>query len=128
MHTYRTLAIDDWREFLGVTSRRHDHQAHYAVTPTAAAKNHPAMRGFPNPWITPMDELYIIEKTWPKTTPLATSVSEKDGKTYPAIWTNDYYGTRVFGTTYGHGNATWHDPVFLTMIARGVRWAAGRDN
>lgn len=128
MHTYRTLAIDDWREFLGVTSRHHDHQARYPVTPTAAAKNHPAMRGFPDPWITPLDELYIIEKTWPKTTALATSVSEKDGKTYPAIWTNDYYGTRVFGTTYGHGNATWHDPVFLTLIARGVRWAAGRDH
>ena len=128
MHTYRTLAVDDWREFLGVTSRHHDHQARYPVTPTAAAKNHPAMRGFPDQWITPMDELYIIEKTWPKTTALATSVSEKDGKTYPAIWTNDYYGTRVFGTTYGHGNATWHDPVFLTLIARGVRWAAGRDN
>ena len=128
MHTYRTLAIDDWREFLGVTSRKHDHQAHYAVTPTAAAKNHPAMRGFPEKWVTPMDELYIIEKTWPKTTVLATAVSEADGKTYPSIWTNDFAGTRIFGTTWGHGNVTWHDPVFLTMIARGVRWAAGRDN
>ena len=128
MHTYRTLAIDDWREFLGVTSRKHDHQAHYAVTPTAAAKNHPAMRGFPEKWVTPMDELYIIEKTWPKTTVLATAVSEADGKTDPSIWTNDFAGTRIFGTTWGHGNVTWHDPVFLTMIARGVRWAAGRDN
>eukprot|EP01035_Chromulina_nebulosa_P055297 gene55297-75788_t len=36
MHTYRTLAVDDWREFLGVTSRKHDHQAQYAVTPTPA--------------------------------------------------------------------------------------------
>jgi type 1 glutamine amidotransferase len=127
MHTYRTLAVDDWREFLGVTSRRHDHQAQYAVTPTTAAKNHPAMRGFPDKWTTPMDELYVIEKTWPKTVALATAESEADGKTYASIWTNDYAGTRIFGTTWGHGNATWNDPVFLTMIARGVRWAAGRE-
>ncbi len=46
----------------------------------------------------------------------------------PVSLTNDFAGTRVFGTTWGHGNVTWHDPVFLTMIARGVRWAAGRDN
>ena len=127
MHTYRTLAVDDWREFLGVTSRKHDHQALYAVTPTPAAKNHPAMRGFPEKWTTPMDELYIIEKVWPKTTALATSVSEVDGKIYPAVWTNDYFGTRVFGTTYGHGNVTWHDPVFLNYVSRGVWWAAGRE-
>src|SRR5688572_32188630 len=27
MHTYRKAAIDDWREFLGVTSRHHEHMA-----------------------------------------------------------------------------------------------------
>ena len=31
MHTYRAIDIDDWREFLGVTSRRHDHQSRYQV-------------------------------------------------------------------------------------------------
>jgi len=127
MHTYRVLTVDDWREFLGVTSRRHDHQAQYPVVPTAAAKNHPAMRGFPEKWVTPMDELYVIEKVWPKTVALATSVSEADGHTYPCIWTGDFGGTRIFGTTFGHGNATWHDPVYLKMIAQGVRWAAGRE-
>ena len=128
MHTYRVLEVDDWREFLGVTSRRHDEQHLYPVTPVAAQRKHPALAGFPDRWVTPMDELYVIEKIWPKTIALATSVSEADGHTYPTIWTNDSAGTRVFGTTWGHGNATWHDPVFLTMIAHGVRWAAGREN
>jgi type 1 glutamine amidotransferase len=126
MHTYRVLQQDDWREFLGVTSRRHDEQKLYPVTPVK--KDHPAMRGFPATWTTPMDELYIIEKVWPKTTVLATGVSEADGKTYPTIWTNDYAGTRIFGTTWGHGMATWHDPVYLNLLAHGVRWAAGREN
>jgi type 1 glutamine amidotransferase len=124
MHTYRAAKFDDWREFLGVTSRRHDHQSQYPVTP--AAREHPALKDFPEKWTTPMDELYVIEKIWPTTKALATSVSEADGKTYPVVWTSDYHGTRVFGTTFGHSNATWHDPVFLNLIARGVLWAAGR--
>jgi type 1 glutamine amidotransferase len=124
MHTYRILQEDDWREFLGVTSRRHDHQSKYPVT--NVAKSHPIMRGFPEKWVTPMDELYVIEKLWPKAKALATSVSEKDGKEYPVIWTNDFKGTRVFGTTYGHGNVTWEDPVFIQVVTQGIVWAAGR--
>lgn len=124
MHTYRVLQEDDWREFLGVTSRRHDHQSAYPVK--TLVKDHPAMRDLPEKWVTPMDELYIIEKLWPKAKALATSVSEKDGKEHPVIWTNDYHGTRVFGTTYGHGNVTWQDPVFIALVSRGILWAAGR--
>jgi uncharacterized protein len=125
MHTYRVLPEDDWREFLGVTSRRHDHQAMYPVR--TLVKDHPVMRGIPESWTSPKDELYIIDKLWPKAKALATSTSEKDGKDHPVIWVNDYHGTRVFGTTYGHGNNTWQDPVFLDLIARGVMWAAGHD-
>jgi type 1 glutamine amidotransferase len=125
MHTYRATDIDDWREFLGVTSRRHDHQSKYPVKPVAL--EHPILKGFPDRWITPMDELYVIEKLWPNGKTLATSVSEQDGKTYPVIWVNEFGGkTRVFGTTYGHSDETWRDPVFLTYVSRGVVWAAGR--
>ena len=74
-----------------------------------------------------MDELYILEKLWPKTTSLATSVSEKDQSVQTVIWTNDYHGTRIFGTTFGHSNDTWKDPVFITLLSRGLLWAAGRE-
>jgi type 1 glutamine amidotransferase len=124
MHTYRGLQEDDWREFLGVTSRNHDHQSQYPVKVLVA--DHPVMRDFPANWTTPMDELYVILKLWPNARALATSRSERDGKDHPVIWTNDYHGTRVFGTTYGHGNVTWHDPVFVALVSRGVLWAAGR--
>ena len=78
MHTYRAAKIDDWREFLGITSKRHEHQSNYEVIPVA--RDHPAMKGFPEKWVTPKDELYIVDKMWPKTKPLAYSVSEKTGK------------------------------------------------
>jgi uncharacterized protein len=125
MHTYRVLKEDDWREFLGVTTRHHDHQSRYPVR--VVAKDHPALRNLPEKWTTPMDELYIVEKLWPTARALATSVSEKDGREHPVIWTNDYHGTRVFGTTYGHGNVTWQDPVFIELVSRGLLWAAGRE-
>jgi type 1 glutamine amidotransferase len=125
MHSYRAATIDDWREFLGVTSRKHDHQSKYPVR--AVVADHPALRDFPAIWVTPMDELYVIEKQWPKATTLATSVSEKDQWVHPVIWVNNYHGTRVFGTTFGHSNETWQDPVFITLVSRGLLWAAGRE-
>lgn len=124
MHSYRTAEIDNWREFLGVTSRRHDHQSNYPVTKVDA--KHPIVKDIPNNWITPKDELYIIEKTWPNTRVLATSISERDGKTHPVIWTNRYGKAKVFGTTYGHSDATFADPVFLNMLSKGILWAAGK--
>ncbi len=124
MHTYRSAKFDDWREFLGVTSRHHEHQSRYPVK--VVAKDHPAMQGFPSEWSTPMDELYIVEKVWPGTKVLAVSVSEKTGKEQPVIWANDYHGTRVFGTTYGHSDDTFRDPVFTGLLGQGFLWAAGK--
>ncbi|MEQ9409041.1 MAG: ThuA domain-containing protein [Fuerstiella sp.] len=124
MHTYRDAKIDDWREMLGVTSRRHEHKSHYPVR--NASPDHPAMKDFPKEWTTPSDELYVIEKVWPRTTVLATSVSEKTGDLHPVIWAHEYGKARVFGTTYGHANETFEDKVFLDVIINGMVWAANR--
>ncbi len=124
MHTYRASSINDWREFLGVTSRRHDHQSNYPVK--IVAPDHPITQGIEPNWVTPKDELYIIETTWPKTKVLATSVSEKDGSSHPVLWTNEYGKARVFGTTYGHSNETFADKNFRRALVQGIRWSAGK--
>jgi len=124
MHTYRGAEIDDWREFLGVTSRRHDHQSNYKIDVVEA--NHPIMAGFPGDHVSAKDELYIIEKVWPNTTVLATSTSERDGSKHPVYWTNQYGKARVFGTTYGHSSETFQDKAFLGALVRGSLWAAGK--
>lgn len=126
MHTYRAADIDDWREFLGVTSKRHDHQSKYPVK--QVEPSHPILKGVATDWVTPMDELYVIEKVWPGAKTLAVSVSERDGRTYPVVWVNHYGSTRVFGTTYGHSDEAWRDSNFLTLVSRGALWAAGRLN
>ncbi len=124
MHTYRSTDIDDWREFLGATSRRHDHERNYPVA--LVERDHPILKGVSTNWVTAMDELYVIEKLWPNARTLATSVSEKDGKAYPVAWVSQYGRARVFGTTYGHSDAAWREPNFLTLVSRGTLWAAGR--
>ena len=111
----------NWREFLGVTSRKHDHQSNYPVQVTAP--DHPVMEGFPSDWVTPKDELYIIEKLWPNATSLAESTSERDKKSHPVVWVNEYGKARVFGTTYGHSDETFRDPTFIQLVSRGLLWS-----
>ncbi|MEW6306830.1 MAG: ThuA domain-containing protein [Verrucomicrobiota bacterium] len=124
MHSYRAAEIDDWREFLGVTSRRHEHQGRYAVRKVQT--QHPILKGFPDNWVTPPDELYVIEKLWPTARALAVSLSEVDGKAHPVAWINQYGNARVFGTTYGHSDATFGDKAFTDLLARGMLWVLGR--
>lgn len=124
MHTYRAAKHDLWREFLGLTSRHHEDQGKYPVKVELA--DHPIMAGFPGKWTTPLDELYIVEKRGPKLQVLASAPSAVSGEVQPVMWTNDYHGVRVAGTTFGHTNDTFRDPVFLKFLARSVVWAAGR--
>jgi type 1 glutamine amidotransferase len=84
------------------------------------------MKGYPDGEKSAKDELYIIEKTWPNTTVLATSKSERDGKEHPVFWTNTYGKARVFGTTYGHSNETFQNKTFLDTLTNGTLWAAGK--
>jgi hypothetical protein len=123
MHSYRSATVDDWREFLGVTSRVHTPQFRIPVRWTAD----PIVSGLPADWVTPMDELYVIERLWPGVRPLASAVDYRDQREHPVAWVHDAGGVRVFGTTLGHGNATWDDPVFRQLLVRGFNWAVGRD-
>ena len=124
MHSYRAAEINDWREFLGVTTRRHDHQSRYPVT--VAQPNHDIMKDVPSDWLGAKDELYIIERVWPSATVLATSVSERDKKTHPVAWTNQYGKSRVFGTTFGHSDEMFKDSVFVKMLQQGIVWASAK--
>lgn len=125
MHTYRAAETDEWRKFLGVTSRRHE-KGGRRLDVTKVAKDHPIMSAFPDKWQTPNGELYVIENVWPNCTPLATAYGVDTKRDQPCIWTNTYGKARVFGTTLGHHNETMMAQPWLDTVARGLLWSVDK--
>ncbi len=121
MHSYRNAKTDEWRKCLGVTSKRHERHRPYTVK--VLEKKHPIMIGFHDGWIPPNGELYMIEKHWPKCTPLAKAYGKDTKKDHTVIWTNQYGKGRVFGTTIGHHTATQKEEQYLDLVTRGLLWA-----
>ena len=124
MHTFSSLKSDEYREFLGVTTRRHGPQQPLEVK--NLMPDNPIMKGFPSTWTTGNEELYAIEKVWPGTEPLAQAYALDNKRDHAVIWTHTYGKGRVFGTTLAHHNATMQDPVYLDMLTRGFLWACDK--
>jgi len=133
MHTFRALKTDAFREFLGVTSTHHGPQ--HPLDVKNLQPDHPIMKGFPVIWTTGNEELYAIDKLWPRTVALAQAADKKKDasgawvdtpKQNTVIWVNTYGMGRVFGTTIPHNNKTMEDPVYLAMFTRGLLWACDK--
>ncbi len=126
MHSYRNAKTDKWRELLGVTSRRHEKRAEQGLEVVNRAPKHPIMIGFGESWATPKGELYVIEKSWPNMSVLASAFGVQGKRDQACIWTNEYQGCRVFGTTLGHHNETMLCQEYLDTVSRGLLWACGK--
>lgn len=136
MHCYRGDGYPKstaWFEFTGLHTNGHGAQLPIEVTYTD--KENPILKGAEN-WTTVNEELYnnITGKLLDTAKELARGkqvVKGKDGKENPVetivAWTNTYNGkARVFGTTLGHNNATVADARYLTLVTRGLLWAANK--
>lgn len=125
IHSYRYAEpADPWFEFMGLQSMAHEGQRPFEVE--NQAPDHPIMEGFPEVWMAPTDEVYIIEEVWGKITPLARAYGKETEKYHTVTWTHEINNTRVFATTLGHNNETFEKEVFLDKIANGILWAVGR--
>jgi hypothetical protein len=130
LHTFRAATTDAWREFIGMSSNHHGAQLPIKCEVVKPAD--PILKDFPAHWVTGPEELYSIDKIWPNATVLVQAFAydaqpPADQKENPIIWTNLYQGkTRVFGTSLAHNDATMQDPVYLSVITRGLLWACGK--
>ncbi|MBL8820375.1 MAG: discoidin domain-containing protein [Planctomyces sp.] len=124
LHCYR-VGDDRWFEFAGLQSPGHG--PHYSYSAVNLKPDHPIMEGFGPAFVTPKGELYDAVRVFETATPLAAAERQSDGVPQVCVWTNEYRGTRVFGTTIGHYNETMAEPKYLDMLTRGILWAAGRD-
>lgn len=124
MHSYRT-GDDRWFEFCGVQSPGHG--PHYSYEINSVQPEHPVMAGFGERFVVPKGELYHSVRIFDSATPLAVAKRRDNNEPQVCIWTNDYHGTRVFGTTVGHYNETMVETTWLDMLTRGILWATDRD-
>ena len=128
MHSYRNAKTDIWREFLGVTSVKHEKHANEGLDVVNRDPKNPIMSGFGGQWRTPKGELYIIQKGWPSMKALATAYGVQTQQDHTCIWTNQYKGCKVFGTTLGHHNETMLCDEYLDTVTRGLLWACDKLN
>lgn len=136
MHNYRSEGYPKstpWFEFTGLKTTGHGPQEPVAIQYTDA--DSPITKGLEG-WTTGKEELYnnTAGGVEPTAKVLAKGVQKvtdkKSGQTKEAeavvVWTNDYHGTKVFGTTLGHNNDTVADARYLNLITRGLLWSVGK--
>jgi type 1 glutamine amidotransferase len=122
MHTF--AASDEWTDCCGMRTRRHDPYAAFSVV--KADKKHPALRGLPEEWRTPGDELYQTIKLGERSTPLLLGKNAKTSSEHVVCWVGSYGKGRVFATTLGHDLRTASMPEYHRLLANGVLWACDK--
>ena len=125
MHSYRT-GNELWFEFLGLQSSGHGWQKPIEID--YSGTEHSITEGLEN-WTTINEELYNNVKIFDSAKPLALGTQEQgNGGSDTAVvaWTNDFHGTRVFGTTLGHNNETVADDRYLNLVVRGILWSCDK--
>jgi uncharacterized protein len=109
---------DDGGKKFGPSAYEHDQDMEVAVADPA----HPITRGLADFAI--HDEVYSHCFVAPDVHILLTTNHPKND---PAIaWTHEYGKSRVFYFQLGHDSQAWTNPAYPEILARGVRWAAGK--
>jgi len=122
VHSYRYAEpADPWFKFMGLQSMSHEGQRPFEVE--NQAPEHPIMEGFPEEWMAPVDEVYIVKEEWGTITPLARAYGKETEKYHTVAWTHETDNNRVFATTLGHNNETFEQEEFLNLITKGLLWA-----
>jgi len=89
---------------------------------TVADKDHPITLGLKDFEI--HDETYNNYYTSPDVKVLLTTDHPKNDP--ELAWVKQYGKSRVFYLMLGHDNMAWKHPAYPKIIARGIRWVAGR--
>lgn len=70
------------------------------------------------------ERVEVILRIDPESVPSA-SRSKREDHDFPVVWTRRYGRGRVYHLSWGHHAATWDDPRFQMLVAKGIAWAMG---
>ena len=123
MHTFRH--VPEWTQLLGVRTITHD--GYRPLELKAPADPPPFFAGLAATWRTDGDELYPHDVLLDGVTPLLTAYSVERKADHVVAWTHHYGQGRVFGMSLGHDLKTVDTLPYQQLLARGLAWAAGRN-
>lgn len=110
-----------WSEMVGIADREISSYHHgMDLRIEVADRDHPITRGL-DAWEM-VDETYVMDE--PDGSVLLTADHPQSMKTIG--WARTFGRARVFCFQSGHDNQTWVNPNFREVVARGIRWCAGR--
>ncbi|MDB6065181.1 MAG: hypothetical protein JWR26_1389 [Pedosphaera sp.] len=106
----------------GAVTPENGYQHDVEVPVEIVAKEHPITAGLKD--FTIHDEIYWGFRVEPDVTPLITTSQPKSGK--PLGWYRTEKKSRVVYLQLGHDHQAYENPGYRELVARSVRWAAGR--
>ncbi|MDB6066887.1 MAG: ThuA protein [Pedosphaera sp.] len=106
----------------GVVTPEKGYQHDVEVPVEIVAKKHPITAGLKD--FTIHDEIYWGFRVGPDVTTLITTSQPKSGK--PLGWCRKEKKSRVVYLQLGHDHQAYENPGYRELVARSVRWAAGR--
>ena len=130
------VSFQDWPEYEQIIGGRYPkppagqpqvtdlvgYQHDQEVPVTIVAKEHPITAGLKDFII--HDEIYWGFRVGKDVTPLLTTTNEKSGK--PLAWVRQQGKSRLIYLQLGHDHQAWDNPNYPVLLARSIRWVAGR--
>jgi hypothetical protein len=114
--------LDAFTNIVGIPDRSFGYHMGQTVRVDIADQEHPIVSGL-EPWEMP-DETYTMADAGEGNTVLLTIDHPLSMRT--AAWTRRSGRAPVFCLQCGHDNLAWQHPSFREVVARGIRWCAGR--
>jgi type 1 glutamine amidotransferase len=120
-----------WAFYSDVTGQYYDGHGSAGTSDTikfeAAAANHPAVKGIPNPWQR-NEEWYKFNsyQQW-SAKPGFIILGRKTADTQPITWAREWGNFRSFYTAIGHDKSVFTDATVKKHITGGIMWAVRRE-
>ncbi|MDZ7689883.1 MAG: ThuA domain-containing protein [Balneolaceae bacterium] len=86
--------------------------------------DHPIMKGLPAVWMQSSDELYYNLRGPNTNLHVLATAKTPDGRFAPQAWVRHHEKGRIFCLTPGHHGPGASSVGFITLLARGIEWAA----